>query len=114
MSVAPVVMTSSIRMTGLPASCACAAGGTAKAPATLRSLWRRLSPALASRRAMSDQAVRGENAGPVTSAQVPCKLGSLIVAAPEIAVAVKRHRNDQRVVSGKRGEEPRHETGQEG
>ena len=109
-----MVMTSSIRMTGLSCQGRLCRRRHGEGPGNIAQPLAPAQPALASRRAMSDQAVRGENAGPVTSAQVPCKLGSLIVAAPEIAVAVKRHRNDQRIVSGKRGEEPRHETGQEG
>ena len=111
-SVAPVVMTSSMRRTGLSCRVACAEGGTAKAPFTLRIRWCRLNPPC-SRCAAADQDVRGKHAKPVNSAEM-CKLRRLIVAPPVIAAAMKRDRHDQRIVLYQLDKEPRHETCQEG
>ena len=69
-------------------------------------------PALASRRPLSDQQVRGEVTLSGVMAQMTGPFRRLIVALPEITPPMKWHRNDKRAVAGKLDEQTRAKAGQ--
>ena len=64
-------------------------------------------PALASRRPLSDQQIRGEVTLSGVMAQMAGPFRCLVVTPPEITPPMKRHRNDKRAVAGKLDEQTR-------